>query len=199
MSTKIFVHRVYKQPQKDPDFDRLFAEAVTRREAERDRKEQNRRIMAELRNEELYQRAAKLPKPEVKSEKYHCRYCWGMEKATLMLGRNKKVLDRLYRGVVYGRADLLQDPWRVQAEMALGEALEKTAKFSGVTLSEDELAKIAVKTFRRSIEALENLQEERRAKNQRLHEITGAPFLGERLIIDVPPNGYPCVAEEITE
>lgn len=211
MSTKIFVHKAYKVKAPKPpdtDLDRLFAEAVTKREAARDRKQQNRRIMAQLRNEELYQRAAKVgPPPPPPVETFHCRYCWGMETCATILGSNTKVLDRFYRAVVYDRKGLLDVDWMDRVHRGLEAGLKRSAKWMNVPLTDEELLKIAVRTCERSIEALENLQEERRQKREILAHMA---FLGELRdeIQRIPKStrlsirggrGHQCVAEEITK
>ena len=216
MSTKIFVHRQRKlKPAKppDPDLNRLFAEAIERREHEKTRREQNRLVMAELRNEELSKRAAKLAPPlPPRAEMYHCRYCWGMQTAADLLGSQNKIMDRFYRAVVYDRRELLDDPWLMRVEQGLGDALQKAAKWKNVPLDDDEIAKISVRTCKRSLEALEDLQEDRRRQREMLANMNfvgealepGRPTRGgtsitHRLVIEATKGDFACVREEITK
>lgn len=142
MSTKIFVHRQLKiKPPKppDPNLDRLFeAQAEERRRKEAQHAE-DRRAMAQLRAEELAQRAAKLPRPRAAREVFCCPRCWAIDKGQLLFSK-RKTLFRIWRAIETKRPDLLGEPWLTKARLELAEELIKLARLEGVQVSGEEMA-----------------------------------------------------------
>lgn len=155
MSTKIFVHRVYKEHRPDPV---AMAESIAEleeRARQQAKRAETKHIMSRLRCEDLDARAAKLPAPTPFSiANMHCSYCWGMERAGDILSSNKKIMWRLYRGVRLNRQNLIGQDYLDAVYDALIGAMLKQMRFDGVSLSNDDVAKIVVSVVKRTMDGI---------------------------------------------
>lgn len=156
MSTKIFPHRPrkLKPPKPPPDIDGLFERMTAQHQERLAKKAEERRIMAELRAEELDKRAAHLP-PSI-TKKDHCPNCWARRVAMEMLTRDRKLLWRMYRGVRMKRAALIEKGWREKRQVAMYLRMAKRAELEKVAASEDHIARAIVVSWEIAMDELKH-------------------------------------------
>jgi hypothetical protein len=199
VSTKIFVHRVYKEHKPDPVAMAQAIAAMEERACRQAKHAETKRIMSQLRCEELEGRAARLPAPTESSiDNMHCPYCWGMERAGDILGHNKKIMWRLYRGVKFNRDDLIGEDYLDSVRRGLIGAMLKQMRIDGVSLSADHIAQIVVRVVERAIKGIKEITEKPRTfEGPDGAIITAYPGVKTRIWTG-PQLGGQCAREEIT-
>jgi hypothetical protein len=150
MSTKIFVHRRYKEPKPDPVAMAQSVAAMEERARREAKRAETKRIMSELRLEELFDRAAKMPPPPERDLDAHCPRCWGMNMCGDLLGSHNKIMWRLYKGERDKRPELMTPGYLTRVHTILCEGLFKAARVHQVELDKETIEKIAISVVERT-------------------------------------------------
>ena len=153
MSTKIFVHRVYKAHKPDPAAIAQSAASIEENARRQEKRAETKRVMRELLVEELSQRAAKQPE-RMPFAVGCCPRCWAVETSSKYLIRNGKIMSKMYKEVRRNREPTSEFATAISNELI--DMLFREMAYAGVSILEPrELGEIAADVFQRTLRAAE--------------------------------------------